>query len=83
MRGLCASRTIRPQTLKDIVAVSDESFVFSYMNTLAPMSMPEPATSRRPPSSRPSFFLRMSNSSALRTSYRNSGGSPTATSAAR
>jgi hypothetical protein len=39
VRGL-RLRGLSARTLRDIVAVSDESFVFSYMNTLAPMSMP-------------------------------------------
>ena len=39
VRGL-RLRGLSTRTLRDIVAVSDESFVFSYMNTLAPMSMP-------------------------------------------
>jgi predicted Zn-dependent protease len=38
VRGL-RIRGLSVRTLKDIVAVSDENTVFSYMNTLAPMSM--------------------------------------------
>lgn len=38
VRGL-RFRGLSVRTLRDIVAVSDESFVFHYMNTLAPMSM--------------------------------------------
>jgi TldD protein len=38
VRGL-RLRGFSVRTLKDIVAVSDENTVFSYMNTLAPMSM--------------------------------------------
>ena len=34
-----ALRGLSSRTLRDIVAVSDESFAFHYMNTLAPMSM--------------------------------------------
>jgi predicted Zn-dependent protease len=41
VRGL-RFRGLSSRTLRDIVAVSDENFVFSYMNTLAPMSMPGP-----------------------------------------
>lgn len=39
VRGL-RLRGLSARSLRDIVAVSDENFVFSYMNTLAPMSMP-------------------------------------------
>ncbi|HYP08087.1 MAG TPA: metallopeptidase TldD-related protein, partial [Bryobacteraceae bacterium] len=38
VRGLIL-RAFSVRTLRDIVAVSDESFAFHYMNTLAPMSM--------------------------------------------
>ena len=39
IRGL-RLRGLSVRSLKDIVAVSDESYVFHYLNTLAPMSMP-------------------------------------------
>ena len=39
VRGL-RLRGLSVRTLKDIVAVSEESYVFHYLNTLAPMSMP-------------------------------------------
>ena len=39
VRGL-RLRGLSVRTLKDIVAVSEETFVFSYLNTLNPMSMP-------------------------------------------
>jgi predicted Zn-dependent protease len=39
VRGL-RLRGLSVRTLRDIVAVSDESYVFNYLNTLAPMSMP-------------------------------------------
>jgi predicted Zn-dependent protease len=39
VRGL-RLRGVSVRTLKDIVAVSDEMYVFNYLNTLAPMSMP-------------------------------------------
>jgi TldD protein len=38
VRGL-RLRGLSVRTLRDIVAVSDESYVFNYLNTLAPMSM--------------------------------------------
>ena len=38
VRGL-RFRGLYARTLRDIVAVSDESYVFNYLNTLAPMSM--------------------------------------------
>jgi len=39
VRGL-RFRGLSVRTLRDIVAVSEDTFVFSYLNTLAPMSMP-------------------------------------------
>jgi predicted Zn-dependent protease len=39
VRGL-RFRGLGVRSLRDILAVSDESFVFHYMNTLAPMSLP-------------------------------------------
>lgn len=41
VRGL-RIRGLSVRTLRDIIAVSDENHVFSYMNTLLPMSMPGP-----------------------------------------